>query len=353
MNLYEEIIEGLKAKERLALATLIRRTGSAPRAEGTKYLIRADGRTVGSIGGGRVEAKVWQEAQEVIREGTRKVLHFRLSAEDSAESGMICGGNVDIFLEPLNEGFLKIYQEIKSMKQQGGAGILATLISSEEGISHGERSKLLIRTSGERFGSLLEEKGLEEEVVKESERLLKEKKPEVMVLHKGDKKTEVLLEPILSEPTVFIFGAGHISQQLVPLAKKVDFKVVVIDDREMFANYERFPEADEVIVTEFEKSFDQLSIDETSYLVIVTRGHLYDGIVLEQAIKTRARYIGMIGSRKKIQTLFNQLLEKGVSKEALDRIHAPIGIEIHAETPEEIAISIIAELIKVRRGRGN
>lgn len=353
MDLYEEIIEGLKAKERLALATLIRRTGSAPRAEGAKYLIRADGRTVGSIGGGRVEAKVWQEAQEVIREDKRKVLHFLLTPEDSAESGMICGGNVDIFLEPLNEGFLKIYQEIKSIKQQGGAGILATLISSEEGISHGERCKLLIKTSGERFGSLLEEKGLEEEVVKESERLLKEKKLEVMVLHKGDKKIEVLLEPILSEPTVFIFGAGHISQQLVPLAKKVDFKVVVIDDREMFANYERFPEADEVIVTEFEKSFDQLSIDETSYLVIVTRGHLYDGIVLEQAIKTRARYIGMIGSRRKIQTLFNHLLEKGVSKEDLDRIHAPIGIEIHAETPEEIAISIIAELIKVRRGKGN
>lgn len=353
MDIYTEIIEALKGEERLALATLIHRVGSAPRAQGAKYLIRADGRTAGSIGGGCVEAEVWQEAQEVLREDKRKVLHFRLTPEDSAGSGMICGGNIDIFLEPLKAGFLKIYQEIKRIKQEGGAGILATLISSDESISYGDGTKLLIITSGERFGSLLGEKGLEEEVVKESERLLKEKKPEVRVFLKGDKKIEVLLEPILSEPTVFLFGAGHISQQLAPLAKKVDFKVVVIDDREMFANFERFPEADEVLVTEFERSFDQLSVDESSYLVIITRGHLYDEIVLEQALKTRARYIGMIGSRKKIQTLFNHLLEKGVSKEDLNRVHAPIGVEIHAETPEEIAISIIAELIKVKRSKGN
>lgn len=351
MDIYAEIIEALKSKERIALATLIQRTGSAPRAAGAKYLIRADGRTVGSVGGGCLEAEVWQEAQEVIKEDTRKVLHFRLTPEDSAESGMICGGNIDIFLEPLKEEFLKIYQEIKNIRQKGGAAILATLISFEEGIPKGDGTKLLIKTSEERFGSLLGEEELEEEILKEGENLLLEKKPKVLVLRKKDKKMEVLLEPILSEPTVFLFGAGHISQQLAPLAKKVDFKVVVIDDREIFANYQRFPEADEVIVTEFERSFDLLSIDETSYLVIVTRGHLSDGIVLEQAIKTKARYIGMIGSRKKIQTLFNHLLEKGFSKEDLTRVHAPIGIDIHAETPEEIAISIVAELIKVRRSQ--
>ena len=159
---------------------------------------------------------------------------------------------------------------------------------------------------------------------------------------------EVLLEPIFSEPTVYIFGAGHVSQQLAPLAKRVHFKVVVIDDREMFANRERFPEADEVIVSEFERCFDQLNIDESSYIVIVTRGHLYDGFVLEQAVKTNARYIGMIGSKKKIQTLYQNLMKKGIPKETLDRVHAPIGLDINSETPEEIAVSIVAELIKVR-----
>ena len=124
--------------------------------------------------------------------------------------------------------------------------------------------------------------------------------------------------------------------------------MVVIDDREIFANRERFPEADEVIVSEFEKCFDRLNIDDSSYIVIVTRGHLYDGIVLEQAVESKACYIGMIGSRKKIRTLYQSLTEKGIAKENLGRVHAPIGIDINSETPEEIAVSIVAELIKVR-----
>ena len=169
-----------------------------------------------------------------------------------------------------------------------------------------------------------------------------------MVLSSENRRMEILLEPIFSEPTVYIFGAGHVSEQLAPLAKKVHFRVVVIDDREMFANRNRFPGADEVIVSEFEKCFDQLNIDDSSYIVIVTRGHLYDGFVLQQALKTNARYIGMIGSKKKIRTLYDNLMGKGMTKEILDRVHAPIGIDINSETPEEIAVSIVAELIKVR-----
>jgi xanthine dehydrogenase accessory factor len=123
---------------------------------------------------------------------------------------------------------------------------------------------------------------------------------------------------------------------------------VVIDDREMFANHERFPEADKIIVSEFEKCFDKLHIDGSSDIVIVTRGHLYDGFVLEQAVKTDARYIGMIGSKKKIHTLYQNLIKKGLAKETFDRVYAPIGIDINSETPEEIAISVVAQLIKVR-----
>jgi xanthine dehydrogenase accessory factor len=139
-----------------------------------------------------------------------------------------------------------------------------------------------------------------------------------------------------------------VSEQVAPLAKRVHFKVVVIDDREMFANRERFPEVDEVIVSEFENCFNKVNIDGSGYIVIVTRGHLYDGFVLEQAVKSKARYIGMIGSKKKIRTLYQNLMEKGMNKETLNRVHAPIGIDINSETPEEIAVSIVAELIKVR-----
>jgi xanthine dehydrogenase accessory factor len=352
-EIYSEIVKALERGEKLALATLISRVGSAPRGVGAKYLIKEDGTSMGSIGGGCVEAEVWQGAKEVIKKGKGGVLHFTLTSEQLAEGGLICGGNIDIFLEPLKEEFLDIYQEVIKMRQKGGSAILATLISVDDAFPKGGGSKALIKTSGEKMGSLLNGENLERKVLEEGEALLREKKPKVMGLSSDRKdapweRIEILLEPIFSEPTVYIFGAGHISQQLSPLAKRVHFKVVVVDDREIFANRDRFPEADQVIVSEFEKSFDRLQIDESSYLVIVTRGHLYDGFVLEQAVKTNARYIGMIGSKKKIHTLYQNLIEKGVPKDTLERVRAPIGIDINSETPEEIAVSIVAELIKVR-----
>jgi xanthine dehydrogenase accessory factor len=347
-DIYYEIVRVLERKEKGALATLITRVGSAPRAVGAKYLIKRDGASVGSIGGGCVEAEVWQEAQKVMEKGERRILHFDLTPERLAEGGLICGGNIDIFLEPLQEEFLTIYQEAARIRQRGGAAILATLISVDETFPKGEGSKILMKTSGENIGFLLGGVELENSISREGEDLLKEKKPKVMVLSSENRKMEILLEPIFSEPTVYIFGGGHVSEQLVPLAKKVHFKVAVIDDREMFANRTRFPEADEVIVSEFEKCFNQLHIDETSYIVIVTRGHLYDGFVLKQAVKTQARYIGMIGSKKKIRILYQNLMKEGITKETLTRVYAPIGIDINSETPEEIAISIVAELIKVR-----
>jgi xanthine dehydrogenase accessory factor len=205
-----------------------------------------------------------------------------------------------------------------------------------------------MKASGEKVGSLLGGAELEKKILKEGDELLREKKPKVLILSSENRKMEILLEPIFSEPTVYLFGGGHISEQVAPLAKKVHFKVVVIDDREMFANRNRFQEVDEVIVSEFERCFDQLNIDDSSYIIIVTRGHLYDGFVLEQALKTNACYIGMIGSKKKIRTLYQILMEKGIAKETLERVYAPIGIDINSETPEEIAVSIVAELIKVR-----
>jgi len=353
-DIYSEIVKALTKKEPIALATLITRVGSAPRAAGAKYLIRADGTSFGSIGGGCVEAEVWQKAQDVMKEGKGEVLHFKLTSEQLAEGGLICGGNIDIFLEPLGEEFLNIYQEVIKIKQKGGSAILATLISVDGGFPKKGGSKMLVKASGEKIGFLLNGEKIEQRILREGEALLlRGNKPMVIDFRSEEddspwKKLEVLLEPIFSEPTVYIFGAGHVSQQLAPFAKRVAFKVVVIDDREMFANRERFPDADEVVVSEFEKCFDHLNIDESGYIVIVTRGHLYDGFVLEQAVRTNARYIGMIGSKKKIRTLYENLMKEGIPKDALDRVRAPIGIDINSETPEEIAVSIVAELIKVR-----
>jgi xanthine dehydrogenase accessory factor len=347
-DIYSEIVRALEKKEKCVLATLISRVGSAPRAVGAKYLIKEDGTSLGSIGGGCVEAEVWQEAQKVVAKQEGRILHFELTSEQLAEGGLVCGGNIDIFLEPLKEDFVNIYQEAVRMRQTGGSAILATLILVDGNFPKGGGSKVLLKTSGERVGSILGGAELEKRVLGEGEEVLREKKHKVLALDSENRKMEILLEPVFSEPTVYVFGGGHVSEQVAPLAKKVHFKVVVIDDREIFANRERFPDADEVIVSEFERCFDRLNIGDSSYIVIVTRGHLYDGFVLEQAIKTNARYIGMIGSRKKIQTLYRSLTKKGIAKENLGRVHAPIGIDINSETPEEIAVSIVAELIKVR-----
>ena len=347
-DIYSEIVKALEKKEKCVLATLISRVGSAPRAVGAKYLVKEGGASLGSIGGGCVEAEVWQEAQKVMEKREGRVLHFDLTSEQLAEGGLICGGNVDIFLEPLKEGFLDIYQGVTGIRQRGGAATLATLVSVGSDFPKGKSLKVLMKTSGEKIGSLLGGAELEKRILSEGGVLLKEKKPKVLVVGSENSKMEILLEPIFSEPTVYVFGGGHVSEQLVPLAKKVHFKVVVIDDREIFANRERFPDADEVIVSEFERCFDRLNIGDSSYIVIVTRGHLYDAFVLEQAVKSEARYIGMIGSKKKIRTLYQSLMKEGIAKETLGRVHAPIGIDINSETPEEIAVSIVAELIKVR-----
>ena len=352
-DIYTEIVNALEKREKLALATIIHRVGSAPREAGAKYLVKKNGTAIGSIGGGCVEADVWQQAQKAMEKGEGNILHFNLTSEQLAEGGLICGGNIDVFLEPLREDDLNIYREINHLRQRGGSGILATLISVDGEYPRREGAKVFIKTSGEKTGSLFIGEMLERRILKESEGLLKANKLEVKTIRSEEtnpwQKLEILLEQIVSEQTVYIFGAGHISEQLVPLVKKVHFRTVVIDDREVFANRERFPDADEVLVTEFEKAFERLCIDQSSFIVIVTRGHLYDGLVLSQAVDTDARYIGMIGSKKKVQTLYKNLLAKGVSKGALNRVHAPIGLDIGSETTEEIAVSIVAQLIKERR----
>jgi len=251
-DIWEEIV-ALRAKgESAALATVVSTTGSTPREQGAKMLIRQDGSILGTVGGSLLEGQVREEAKNVIREGEPKLLSFDLTGKK--EDGMICGGKADVYIEP-----------------------------------------------------------------------------------------------ILPLPALYIFGGGHISFSLARIAKMVGFRVVVIDDRKEYANPERFPEADQTIADGYRNTFLQVVINEFSYIVIVTRAHAHDQTVLEWAITTNARYIGMIGSMKKIKTVFDNLVAKGTDKEKLERVHAPIGLDIKAETPEEIAVSIIAEIVKVRR----
>jgi xanthine dehydrogenase accessory factor len=254
-DIYQEIVRIRAEGEEAALVTILSATGSTPREEGAKMLVKADGSIIGSIGGGSMEAQLIKEAIKVIGQGKPKQLHTSLNAKDAKEEErMLCGGELDVFIEP-----------------------------------------------------------------------------------------------ILTPPTLYIFGGGHISLALAKTGKLLGFTIAVIDDRAEFANADRFPEADTILAEDFAKSFPKLKIDKSSYIVIVTRNHQYDDIVLEWAVGTGAKYIGMIGSKTKNEAIFSHLLSKGITKKQLDRVHAPIGLEINAQTPEEIAISILAEIVKVRR----
>jgi xanthine dehydrogenase accessory factor len=253
-DLYEEIVK-LKAEGgSAALATIIGTEGSTPRETGAKMLVREDGTILGTIGGGCLEGQVIVDAIMVMREEQPRTVHYDLTGKEAAGTGMICGGVLDIYIEP-----------------------------------------------------------------------------------------------IVPTPAVFIFGGGHISLSVSKISAMSGFQVTVIDDRPEFANRERFPEAGQVIAEKYSTAFSRLQVTRSSYLVIVTRGHADDQQVLEWALTTEAGYIGMIGSKRKIGTLYRNLEEKGTAREKLLRVHAPIGLNIGALTPEEIAVSIVAQMIQIRR----
>jgi xanthine dehydrogenase accessory factor len=156
-------------------------------------------------------------------------------------------------------------------------------------------------------------------------------------------------EDIAQAPTVILCGAGHLSYHIARYARNVHFRVIVCDDRPEYANAQRFPDADQIVVEEFKRVFDVVAVDDRSYIVVVTRGHQRDEVVLERALATKARYIGMIGSKRKTMTILENLAQKGVPKELLSRVYSPIGVSIGAVTPEEIALSVVCELVKIRR----
>jgi xanthine dehydrogenase accessory factor len=239
--------------KRAALATIVHTNGSIPSFESSRMLVREDGSIVGTVGGGCVEAEVWAAAKEVIRAEAPRKMAFNLNKEASYDSGLICGGTLEIFVEP-----------------------------------------------------------------------------------------------ILPQPMLYIFGGGHVSMALAQAAYAAGFAIGVVDDRESFANAERFPMARE-IHTSYEDAFAKLKPNASAYFVIVTRGHRDDMRVLSWAVGTQARYIGMIGSKRKVLSVYKALEKEGIPAEKFERVHAPVGLEIGALTPEEIAVSIAAELIAVRR----
>lgn len=254
MDIYEEIVKLRREGRRGAVATIVSVRGSIPSFRTAKMLVRDDGSIVGTIGGGCVEADVWQAAREVMEEEKPRSLTFNLNQNPKYDTGLVCGGTLDIFIEP-----------------------------------------------------------------------------------------------VLPVPVLYLFGAGHVAVNLYKVAHNAGFDVIVVDDRETYANRERFPEAREIHAEDFDQSMARLAPNESAYIVIVTRGHRDDMRVLRWAVQTPARYIGMIGSKRKVIAIYRELEKEGLPPELFDRVHAPVGLDIGAVTPEEIAVAITAELIALRR----
>lgn len=343
-QLYQSVVRLLTAGESLVLATIFHSSGSAPRSAGAKMIIRADGSIIGTIGGGRLEAETIELARKVQISRQSLIQPFDLTGADAAGAGMICGGEGEIlldYLDAVNAGNRQVYEAIVTAMDKAQKAWLITELTYGQA-NRQQRQQCLVTKDGTVIGNFQCEPEFMEKMITG---------PAKISIHADAKEGwKFIVEPIRTIGVVYIFGAGHVSQQIAKLTDMVGFVTVVIDDRPVFANKERFPQS-EIMVVDNYQCVPELPINQDSYLVIVTRGHLHDGIILEQALKTEACYIGMIGSRSKRDYLYRELQAKGVSAQSLQRVNSPIGINIFAETPEEIAVSIVGELIKARAER--
>lgn len=335
-KLFQMMKQCMQSGENVVLATVIAGSGSTPRGAGARMLVNQHGRIYGTIGGGAVEYKAQLTAAEVLKEQKSHMKGFKLVPNQVEDLGMICGGDVVVyfqFIEAADQKTLSIIDSILNLLSRDENSWIITEINNESAWSMGVYSK----SSGITGLTI----GLDE-----IEPLLKSR-----AVQTGIGMRQYYAEPLVRAGRVIIFGGGHVAQELVPVISHVGFRCIVIDDREEFASRKLFPEAEEVIVGDFEKIAESVAITKNDYVVVVTRGHSYDFAVQEQVLRSDVAYIGVMGSRAKTAQVNSKLREAGISQEAIDRVHTPIGTAIKAETPAEIAISIAGELIMVRAMR--
>ena len=347
ISVWRAALEEFRQGRDFVFASILDVRGSSPRHVGTRFLVRRNGSIVGTIGGGLFEAEVQKFAASALESGTSHRALFSFTGKDSQSSQMICGGEVEVLVEFVSaeDKILgDIISRVLTLNENRSIGYLFTHVSMPRGGQIvGSVDHLLVEEHGAKIGRLPGE----EEALKAlpDRRLLKPSQ----ILETQALEYPILLEWLRPRGTVYIFGAGHVGVCVAHLASYVNFRVVVMDDRADFVTPERIPDAEHLVALRtFDEAFKDLVVDEESYIVIVTRGHSHDRIVLDQSLRTKAVYIGMIGSRRKNRIVFERLLSDGFTREDLERVHAPIGLPIGGETPEEIGISILAEMIQIR-----
>ncbi len=333
-KMFRLISERLRAGEDLALVTVIASSGATPRGAGARMLIGKEGRLCGTIGGGAVEYRSEQMAQKVLEEKASFEHGFNLTRNDVEDLGMICGGAVSVFFGFLPAGDEKTLEIAEKAEGYFASGRDLWLISD---IADKGRIGLYTREDG--FVGVGAPDWLAGELSRRPGRVQKEGR-------------DLYVEQINSSGRVYVFGCGHVAQELVPVLSHVGFRCVAMDDRPEFATRALFPDAEEVILGDFEHIADSVTVTEEDYACVLTRGHAFDAVVQAQLLMTDACYIGVIGSARKKAGVYRKLKEEyGFADEVFARITSPIGLDIKAETPAEIAISIAAQLIELRARR--
>ena len=354
--MYQQVKQLIEEGETLAIATIVSTLGSTPREVGAKMVVTASGEILGTVGGACGEAEVVRKAVEVIRSRKPAMVKVELMDDIESNSPAVCGGILNVFVDPWWKDSAAVCKlltdELLKVQNEGAAAVVATVVKTGNypGVTVGD--KCFIRDGAVKVGNL-RNKELLQAVLHEAEiRLETEQCRQIALTLPGiDDKMEVFFEVVTAVRKVIIVGAGHLAIPLVKFAKILGFHITVLDDRVIYANRERFPEVDEVLVGDMAETLRGIEITPQTYVVLITRGHQFDEPCLRVIIHSPAKYIGMIGSKRRIKACFIRFRdEEGIPEELLKRVYAPIGLDIKAESPEEIALAIIAEMVKVRRG---
>ncbi|MBD3676189.1 MAG: XdhC family protein [Planctomycetaceae bacterium] len=341
-QLISDLKQALDRNQPVIYTALVETRGSTPQKAGAAMLVYPDGSQSGTLGGGCVEADVKRQALKLFQGGERQLLTFQLDSDYGWDDGLICGGRMTMLVDPIHpDSDTSFYRRLIEQFEKGEGLTEAIVIDADRevlGESQAtdrylfDHEDQLIATSGT---------GVATETVTQNLRSVRSR-PRPYVAEGISYLT------YLQRCKLVIVGAGHVGEKVAELAADVDFDLCIVDDREEYCNAERFPRAQELVVGEFAEALPKLEIDHNTLCLIVTRGHNHDEEALYHLVQTEASYVGLIGSKRKIKLIFEDLLQQGISTEKLERVYAPIGFDIGSQTVPEIAVSVVAELIAHR-----
>ena len=351
-QVFRAAAEEIAAGKEMVVATVVRTSGSTPQKPGAKLLVRADGSGVGTLGGGCVEGDIWFAASELLkRGGPAEMREYELNEDLAAEDGLVCGGTMYFLLDPVrrpreNAPDTDFNEEVIEAYDGGAPVAVASLMKVPEGSGLTVGSRLLVRENSSTAGSL-GDRELDARAIDEARKLMAMGKNDYIVADSG---AEFFIEAYTTPPTLVLAGGGHVSKAISGIAKTLGFRIFIIDDRKEFSNADRFPEAEQTVVSDYGSAFEKLPIGTNSFIVIATRGHRFDASATAAAMRTPASYVGLLGSRRKTILIYEELFAQGFTMEQVQGVRSPIGLSISARTPEEIALSIMAEIVAFRLG---